>query len=125
VFIAEGLGVFETRDSDLGPPAQFGLCSEGKVVGESGELKWTLLDAVRAAGPPVIRGPPIVECVPNRLCSEPSGKARFFERLASGGLWWMGEASDLEEAEAKLQNVGESNPDSDYLPSMLKNRDPG
>jgi hypothetical protein len=51
------------------------------------------------------------------LCSEPAGKARFFifERLESGRLLWMGEASDFEEAEAKLQNLSESNPDGDYF----------
>lgn len=39
----------------------------------------------------------------------------IFERLESGRLLWMGEASDLEEAEAKLRSLSESNPNSNYF----------
>ena len=39
----------------------------------------------------------------------------IFERLESGRLLWMGEAADLEEAQAKLAALGEQNPDSTYF----------
>jgi hypothetical protein len=39
----------------------------------------------------------------------------IFERLESGRLLWMGEADDLPEVEAKLQNLTESNPGSNYF----------
>ena len=39
----------------------------------------------------------------------------IFERLESGRLLWMGEAADLAEAGAKLQNLNESNPGCRYF----------
>jgi hypothetical protein len=51
-------------------------------------------------------------------CKQAAGlmaKYFIFERLESGRLLWMGEAEDLEDAEAKLQNLAESNPGCDYF----------
>ena len=39
----------------------------------------------------------------------------IFERLESARLLWMGEASNLGEAQAKLQKLLESNPECDYF----------
>jgi hypothetical protein len=46
----------------------------------------------------------------------------IFERLESGRLLWMGDAEDLEDAEAKLQNLAESNPGCDYFAFDVETR---
>lgn len=56
--------------------------------------------------------------VAQRACEHAAllmAKYFIFERLESGRLLWMGEAADLEEVGAKLRNLKETNPGSNYF----------
>jgi hypothetical protein len=46
----------------------------------------------------------------------------IFERLESGRLLWMGEATDLEEVEARLEALAQSGPDCEYFAFNVETR---